>query len=101
MPKYLLYRYDAPTPGRKTTHAEVMSLQYELLELTMENGLLKPQKLKEEVISLKRQKIDDEYLDLQKEKIKLAIKLLQLKIEAANKPPYISDAEALLHSLEQ
>jgi hypothetical protein len=66
----------------------------------MENELLKTQKLKEEVISLKRQKIDDEYLDLKKEKIKLEIKLLQLKIEAANKPPF-SDAKALLHSLEQ
>jgi hypothetical protein len=47
-----------------------MSLQYELLELTMENELLKTQKLKEEVISLRRQKIDDEYLDLQKQNIR-------------------------------
>lgn len=97
----MYYFPDNETP-RKRSHADVLSLQYEVLQVTLDNALLKKQKLMEELVILKSRKTDEEKEFLKKEKLRLQIQLLKRQIVTDTASSHnANDVESLLKSLSE
>ncbi|XP_064645126.1 uncharacterized protein LOC135498673 [Lineus longissimus] len=72
---------ETATP-KKRSYADVLSLQFDVLQTTLENERMKGQRLKDEMAAAKVRKLASEELEaLQKKKLLLEIQILQQSIE--------------------